>query len=186
MYARSITHVTICAATLLLVTHAHAKIVEITTTNPLPTTTQPVVIKFAADWCSACHHIDAPFAQISDEPEFQHIIFAHVDIDHNKELAKKYKIIGVPTLIYLQDGIQKDQSVGIKDVHSFKNNLRESICTNFNVTCKQAPVHTITKEFASSQNTPHDHDATNILQWLWNSIMRIFNYCMNMIKRLFV
>ncbi|HZW61926.1 MAG TPA: thioredoxin domain-containing protein [Candidatus Babeliales bacterium] len=113
-----------------------AKIVTITDTDHFKSITQadqPVFITFSAEWCGACNHVKELLEQISDEAEFNNVAFVRVDIDKHKELSQSHNIIGVPTFVYMHRGAKKGQSIGLRNIVSFKDNLRDSLRTNFSM-----------------------------------------------------
>lgn len=105
-----------------------ATVVTIATNNDFETkilaSKKPALIAFSSSWCSMCKHITQPFEDVSNEAEFSHILFAHIDIDEHSSISQAHGIIGVPTFVYLENGVKKDQSVGLQDLASFKPTLR--------------------------------------------------------------
>ena len=67
-----------------------------------------VLVKFSASWCSPCKVL----ASIIDNNPLS-IPVVEVDIDEDPELATKYKVRGVPTLIVVEDGEEVKRKVGL-------------------------------------------------------------------------
>lgn len=69
------------------------------------------VLKFSASWCGPCK----VFAPIFNEVRSQmsDVSFAEVDVDQSSDLAIKYGIRGVPTLIIEKDGQVVDRKSGV-------------------------------------------------------------------------
>jgi len=63
------------------------------------------VIKASASWCGPCRAYSPIFHKVSEMHEFNGIEFEDVDVDEeeNEELVEKYKIMGVPTTIVLDE-----------------------------------------------------------------------------------
>lgn len=59
------------------------------------------ILKFSASWCGPCKMLSMTLAGIKDEIPYP---IEEIDIDANQELAQKFGIRGVPTLI-LVDGV---------------------------------------------------------------------------------
>ena len=78
---------------------------EITNTNKL------VVIDFFATWCGPCQMLSPIISEISKEYS-NNIKVCKVNIDENQDLALKYNIMSVPTLIFLKNGKVVKTSVG--------------------------------------------------------------------------
>ncbi|ODS30453.1 MAG: thioredoxin [Candidatus Scalindua rubra] len=74
----------------------------------------PVLVDFFADWCAPCKAQTPILDELASEFDGR-IKFAKVDIDvdGNKELATKYGILSVPTLILFSNGEIKDTMVGV-------------------------------------------------------------------------
>jgi thiol-disulfide isomerase/thioredoxin len=69
------------------------------------------VLKFTAVWCSSCHKIKGKL-----QPGIEEI---DIESDEGEELALKYGITSLPTIIVIDDdGSIIDQSTGTKDILS--------------------------------------------------------------------
>lgn len=74
----------------------------------------PVLVDFSADWCGPCK-TQTPILDELSKGFDGRIKFVKVDIDAdgNKELATKYGVLSVPTLILFSSGEVKDTMVGV-------------------------------------------------------------------------
>ncbi|WP_394844111.1 thioredoxin family protein [Pendulispora brunnea] len=72
----------------------------------------PVLVDFTATWCQPCMTIGAMVAKIADENVGRYKV-AKVDIDDCPEIAKRYGIRGVPTVMVFESGEKKRQYVGM-------------------------------------------------------------------------
>ena len=73
----------------------------------------PVLVDFYADWCAPCKMV----APIVDEIAYRHIgrvLVAKVDTDRAPDLAMRYGIRSIPTLILFRDGQEVERSVGFE------------------------------------------------------------------------
>src|SRR5476649_1420159 len=75
-------------------------------------TTTPLLVDFWAPWCGPCKAIAPILEDLANELGAQ-VQICKVDVDHNTELAQKYNIRAIPTLLLLKDGQLKDQVVGL-------------------------------------------------------------------------
>ncbi|KAL0993066.1 hypothetical protein UPYG_G00102800 [Umbra pygmaea] len=74
----------------------------------------PVLIDFHAQWCGPCK-ILGPRLEKAVSKQKGKVAMAKVDIDDHTDLAIKYGVSAVPTVIAMRGGNVIDQFVGIKD-----------------------------------------------------------------------
>lgn len=74
---------------------------------------QTVLIDFFASWCGPCKMLSPIIEQLSDE--IKDVKFVKVDVDVSPELARKYEIMSIPTLVVIKDGKEQKRSVGLVD-----------------------------------------------------------------------
>ena len=72
----------------------------------------PVVVDVWADWCGPCKMIAPHFAAAEEELKDK-VRFFKLDADKNEKLVRKYKIMGIPTLLFFKDGQLADRSSGM-------------------------------------------------------------------------
>ena len=71
-----------------------------------------VLIDFWAPWCAPCKIIAPVLNEIADsQNEF---MVAKVNVDHNQQLAQKFKVRNIPTMLILKDGKEAGRIVGVK------------------------------------------------------------------------
>ncbi len=68
------------------------------------------VIDFFATWCGPCKMMAPVLEEVSEE--HKDISFYKVDVDQAMDIATKYGIMSVPTLIVMQDGEVIQKSIG--------------------------------------------------------------------------
>lgn len=63
----------------------------------------PVMIKFTATWCGPCRVIQPILEEVAQEVEGKATI-VKLDIDDSPELAAKFKVKSIPTMIVFKNG----------------------------------------------------------------------------------
>ena len=64
---------------------------------------QPVLVDFWAPWCTYCRRIAPAFDKIAEQQEDK-LVFAKVNVDEAPEIAEKYGIDTIPTLLIFKNG----------------------------------------------------------------------------------
>lgn len=80
-----------------------------------------VFIDFYATWCMPCKAMSSTIEEIAKE--YKEIKFVKIDIDKNEELAIKYNVMSIPTMMIMKDGKVTKTFVGVTN--------RESIIKEF-------------------------------------------------------
>lgn len=70
-----------------------------------------IMIDFWAVWCGPCRIIAPTVEELSKEYSGK-VKVMKLNTDENPEIASKYKIMGIPTLMFFKDGQKIDQVVG--------------------------------------------------------------------------
>ncbi len=73
---------------------------------------QPVVVDVWADWCGPCKMLAPQFGAAERELEGK-ARFVKLDADKNQKLVRKYKVMGLPTLLFFKDGQLVDRTTGV-------------------------------------------------------------------------
>lgn len=71
----------------------------------------PVLTDFWADWCVPCKMVAPVLEEIAEEYSGK-LKIAKVNVDEESDIASKYSIVSIPTLILFKDGEVATQQVG--------------------------------------------------------------------------
>ena len=72
---------------------------------------KPVMVDFWAAWCGPCRMVGPVVDELSSEYEGRAVI-GKVDVDNNPEVAGRYGIRSIPTILFIKNGQVVDKSVG--------------------------------------------------------------------------
>ncbi len=72
----------------------------------------PVLVDFFATWCGPCKMLGPVLEQVADETN--NVKIYKVDIDESMEIAEKYGLISVPTLIMFNNGEEVAREIGFR------------------------------------------------------------------------
>ena len=82
----------------------------------------PVIVDFWATWCGPCRAQPPILEQLQNELGDTVKIFK-VNVDNEPELAKRFGVMSIPTLIFFKNGKQVDKTVGLKSSEELKTFL---------------------------------------------------------------
>ena len=85
---------------------------------------KPVLVDFWAEWCGPCRSLAPILEELAQELGEQAKI-VKVNVDDNGELAQKYGIRGIPTMIFFKGGENAKTLVGVQSKEELKKAFEE-------------------------------------------------------------
>ena len=74
---------------------------------------KPVLIDFYADWCGPCKMLSPIVDEVAEENTDIKVV--KINVDNAQDLAMKYQVMSIPTLVVIKDGKEINRSVGLID-----------------------------------------------------------------------
>ncbi len=71
----------------------------------------PILVDFWAPWCAPCHFVGPIVSQIAEERK-ESLMIGKLNVDENPNIARRYGISGIPTLILFKNGKPVERIVG--------------------------------------------------------------------------
>ncbi|MBR5240826.1 MAG: thioredoxin [Muribaculaceae bacterium] len=84
------------------------------------------IVDFWAVWCGPCRAFAPIFEELSDEFKGE-VKFIKVNVDNATQIAQKYQIRSIPTLILFKDGEEVQKWIGGRPKETLRTMIKESI-----------------------------------------------------------
>lgn len=73
---------------------------------------KPVLVDFWATWCMPCRMLAPTVEELAEDLDGK-VIVGKVNVDDAPDLARKYRVASIPTLIVFENGAEVRRSVGV-------------------------------------------------------------------------
>ena len=81
-----------------------------------------VLVDFWATWCGPCKMLGPIIDELAKEYAGRSKI-CKVDVDKNKDIARRYKVMSIPTVVILENGEEINRLVGVKEKEEYATAL---------------------------------------------------------------
>lgn len=85
-----------------------------------------MLVDFWAEWCGPCQMLGPVIESLAEKYEGKAII-GKVNTDDHPELAMRYTVTGIPTVIFFKDGKEIDRKVGVMPPDAFVQVLEKNL-----------------------------------------------------------
>ena len=96
--------------------------------NEIISSSKPTLVDFFATWCGPCK-MQIPILEKVKEKVGDAATIVKIDIDKNAELAARYRVQSVPTLILFKDGEAVWRTVGVQQADLLEAKIFEHVPT---------------------------------------------------------
>lgn len=72
---------------------------------------QPVLVDFWAEWCGPCRAVSPVIEELAGQYASEAKV-VKVNVDENQELAQRFGVMSIPTLLFFKEGREADKIVG--------------------------------------------------------------------------
>jgi thioredoxin 1 len=89
----------------------------------------PVFVDFWAEWCGPCRMVGPAVEQLSKSLNGK-VKIVKLNVDENQEIAVKYGIHSIPSLLLFKDGNEIARTVGAAPKEAYQKFIEESLARN--------------------------------------------------------
>jgi thioredoxin len=83
---------------------------------------RPVVVDVWAPWCGPCR-MQAPIFEKAAQAFGDEVLFVKLNADDNQDLVRKYKVMGIPTMLFFRHGRLVERKTGVQSKEAIAKRL---------------------------------------------------------------
>jgi len=85
---------------------------------------KPVLLDLYADWCGPCKMAAPILEELAGEYEDK-LVIGKLDVDNNREIAGKFGVMSIPTVIIFKEGEEFDRQIGFAGREGYEVMIRK-------------------------------------------------------------
>ncbi len=85
-----------------------------------------IMVDFWAAWCGPCRMLGPVIEQLADQYEGKAVV-GKINVDEEQELAIRYGVMTIPTVIFFKNGKEIERKVGVMPAEAFTSVLDENL-----------------------------------------------------------
>ncbi len=83
-----------------------------------------LIVDLWADWCMPCKMIEPHLHKLAETyPDT--LVIGRLNVDDHPEIAARYGVMSIPTLLFIKDGKEVDRVIGAVPFHQLKTRVEQ-------------------------------------------------------------
>ena len=84
------------------------------------------LVDFWADWCGPCKMLSPVMEALAEQFDGK-VLVGKVNVDEEPDLARRFGVMSIPTVVFLKNGREFDRKVGVMPVQAFTDVLDKNL-----------------------------------------------------------
>ena len=85
-----------------------------------------MMVDFWADWCGPCKMLSPVIESLADQYKGK-VLVGKVNVDEEPDLARRFGVMSIPTVVFLKNGREFDRKVGVMPPEAFTSVLENNL-----------------------------------------------------------